>query len=1046
MANAYTPSMNIVRDAARSFKYIPTPNVQRLAREIFLASERGSRCFSLIGSYGTGKSSFLVALDQSLRGNNLLEVDVPEFSSYTPLRLVGGYTSFKGALAEILGCSDHDAVPVLAKLKEAAKGKTLWLYTDEFGKYLEYAAKNMPEEELYFIQQLAEFVNDPANRCVWLLTLHQNFEAYGVSSANTALRDEWKKVRGRLHELGFNEPVEQLLYLASQHLSGTSKYTNREGLAYDNGLVQLDPESIGSFSGIAPLDLVSGGVLAKSLQIYGQNERSLFSFLHGTQLEAHAWFRVDNVYDYLLDAFYGDIHSPYNPFYRQWQAIQEAVERTAIIRKQGKLCSQLVKTVGLLQLFAKKTAQIDKPFLQAYFKGLASADDIEKALRSLVNAGLILFARYARSYHISQGTDVDFDQAIARALEEVEEVVDLAGQVRGHFKFEVIVAKRATYNKGTPRLFEYVITDSALEAYAGSGPLDGAINLVFPDGANKFELPEHHDVPVVYAVYADSNLVASSLKNIKAAQLCLVKHQDDPVARTEFKRILEGFELDLKRQVAGAFYDKSRVTWYAFGHKQPVESERDLNRLLSEVCKVVYHATPTLRNELFNKHKISTSIHTARKNYFDAIVNRSALPGFGFEGDRIPAERAILATLVMRNGMHHEAKGGAWELGQPIADFGLLEVWKQCEVVLKQAVEEQVSITAFWLALSSPPFKLKQGFLDFWIPTFLFAKRASFALYQEGRFVPELNEATLYLMTRTPQVFQIKAFEISGVKLQVFNRYREILHLSDADAVTNAGFVESIRPFLVFYRTLNDYARQTKRVSTEAQRIRTSIEKARDPERLFFEEIPAALGIEVAKLATDEALTATFATSLNDCIRELRTAFDGLLERWEAFIAKQLLGVEPEFEVYKSMLASAYKQIDPVLLSQQQRILVDRFQSPIEDRDSWLASIAQAVLGKPLDRSTDDDESRLFEGFKNRVAELNNLVELHALKVPKGAVAYKLEVSNLTDTKATKVIVLPDDQQEVESQVTQLQEVLRSHPRLKEAILARLIDEELKSP
>jgi hypothetical protein len=42
----------------------------------------------------------------------------------------------------------------------------LFLFVDEFGKFLEYASKHNPENELYFIQQLAEFCNNPKHNIV----------------------------------------------------------------------------------------------------------------------------------------------------------------------------------------------------------------------------------------------------------------------------------------------------------------------------------------------------------------------------------------------------------------------------------------------------------------------------------------------------------------------------------------------------------------------------------------------------------------------------------------------------------------------------------------------------------------------------------------------------------------------------------------------------------------------------------------------------------------------------------------------------------------
>ena len=94
----------------------------------------------------------------------------------------------------------------------------LFLIVDEFGKFLEYASQNEPKKELYFIQQLAEFVNNSDLNIVLYTTVHQNFDAYALSLTQSQ-KQEWTKVKGRFKEITFNEPVEQLLFLASEHLT-----------------------------------------------------------------------------------------------------------------------------------------------------------------------------------------------------------------------------------------------------------------------------------------------------------------------------------------------------------------------------------------------------------------------------------------------------------------------------------------------------------------------------------------------------------------------------------------------------------------------------------------------------------------------------------------------------------------------------------------------------------------------------------------------------------------------------------------------------------
>lgn len=94
MQNNYTPSVNIVRDADRNINYKPTPNAQRAVDKIVNEFRTGKRSFNIIGSYGTGKSSFLWALQQSIKGNKpFFEVKYFQEAKSEIINLVGEYKS-----------------------------------------------------------------------------------------------------------------------------------------------------------------------------------------------------------------------------------------------------------------------------------------------------------------------------------------------------------------------------------------------------------------------------------------------------------------------------------------------------------------------------------------------------------------------------------------------------------------------------------------------------------------------------------------------------------------------------------------------------------------------------------------------------------------------------------------------------------------------------------------------------------------------------------------------------------------------------------------
>jgi DNA replication protein DnaC len=62
----YSTSVNIIRDESRNLIYHPTPNSIKVVNQIVNDFKKGLRSFNIVGTYGTGKSSFLWAFEQSL--------------------------------------------------------------------------------------------------------------------------------------------------------------------------------------------------------------------------------------------------------------------------------------------------------------------------------------------------------------------------------------------------------------------------------------------------------------------------------------------------------------------------------------------------------------------------------------------------------------------------------------------------------------------------------------------------------------------------------------------------------------------------------------------------------------------------------------------------------------------------------------------------------------------------------------------------------------------------------------------------------------------
>ena len=59
-------STNIVRDSSIQIDYVVTPNTKEIFDRIFVNNHGANKSFNLIGNYGTGKSTFLWAIEKNL--------------------------------------------------------------------------------------------------------------------------------------------------------------------------------------------------------------------------------------------------------------------------------------------------------------------------------------------------------------------------------------------------------------------------------------------------------------------------------------------------------------------------------------------------------------------------------------------------------------------------------------------------------------------------------------------------------------------------------------------------------------------------------------------------------------------------------------------------------------------------------------------------------------------------------------------------------------------------------------------------------------------
>lgn len=1050
----FSLSANIENGFAEGSQYIVTPNAKKAIHNLVNDFRSGIHSFIIIGTYGTGKSSFLLALESDLQRKSgkkyLLEESNLSDSTgeFEFLNITGDYAELSKLLSQKLNIEGSNN-SILDELKSyynscQRKKKFLIIVVDEFGKVLEHAAKNNPEQELYFMQKLAEFVNVPNRNILLLTTLHQNFSSYakGLSEAQS---NEWTKVKGRFKEITFVEPIEQLLQLASQQLQDdcsinvTSNTYEIFKLAKETRFVSQDfSEDVANQ--LYPLDTFSAYAITTAIQRYGQNERSLFTFLSAKGSNSVSEFKtaknltynLEKVYDYVLYNFYSYLKDA-NADSMSWSSMQVSIERVEGQNWENKeqmlAAVNIVKAIGLLNLFSVAGFRLTTESMATYARLAMNIPDAESIIRQLETKKIIRFAAYKERLMLFEGTDVDLEAEIREAGLMVARPVVFVDELRVFFNKRISPVKAHYYHKGTPRFFDYRIEEEPLDI-TPSGDTDGYIELIFSTSKNALKeikgKSENSEHALIFAYFTNTEDIVEHLYSINKYRYLLerVLDKNDRVAVSEIQKLKEFEETLLNKSISDDIFSyRNRVVWIYNGKEQKVESHRDFNQLLSRVCNEVYSKTPVMNNELFNKHKLSGTISAAKKNFLAALTEHSSDPSLGFPEEKFPPEKTIYYSLLKNTGLHKDGN-----FADMPTNYGIMPLWDACEDFLKNTENKARKVSELIKMLSAQPYKLKQGFLDFWIPTYLYIRRQDFALYDasRGAYMPEVNMEFFDLLQKHPADFEIKKFAMDGVKLGFFNQYRRFVNLGDEFSITNENFIETIKPFLSFYVRLNDYTKHTRKFDhSSTMRFRDVLATAKDPEKAFFEDLPEALGFDQEKLKQEEFIN-QYGQIIQRAIRELRTCYTHLIDRLEERLVDGL-GLEfGDYSEYVTEIRYRLVNVKTYLLTDKQREFYHHAMTEYDNRVQWYQSICYTILEQRLDALHDEQEEKLADDlvYLFRECEKYSAISKHTNEGDNNE-AYSFDlVTNRGTSVRTQTYLLPEKEikrsAELEAQITKL--------------------------
>ncbi|MCA1579162.1 MAG: hypothetical protein LC794_17575 [Acidobacteria bacterium] len=971
-------------------------------------------------------------------------------------------------------------IRVIRHLQESGRARGVLLIIDELGKFLEYAARDPENGDIFVLQQLAEATAKfEASSFVLVTILHQSFDKYAADLRPT-VRDEWSKVQGRFEDAAFQEPPEQLLNLiasAIQHsdnkwivvMKSKARKHAEEAIALKllpRGMSKQ--EFIDAVANCAPLHPVAVLTLIRLCRKFGQNQRSLFSFL--TSREPHGfanflqqeieegtgpWFTLTDLYDYVAE-FLGQGLGVGEGATR-WAEVQSALERAAEMRPQE---IRFIKSIGLLSAVGSY-GELKPSVGVLQFSLSQSGAEFKKTQNTLLQHSIIVERKHSATLALWEGSDIDLNERVKEAGRRVAEGVSISQRVNQLWSPRPLVAKRHSFETGTLRYFSVRFTD--VESFSKSlnvpNDADGLILYCLPRNNHEFQnLVEiaqssgvREQLEVVIAIPRDASGLREAVRELELLQWVQNNTpalQGDAVARRELRARLTEASTRVGTQVQllfGANAHSARNTlWFHHGIRQELSTARGLANFLSHVCDQVYSATPILRNELVNRRQLSSSAAAARGNLIDAMIRSAAEARLGIIGT--PPEIAIYASVLERTRIHR-LEGDTWCFKKPLRDQGLVQVWQAMRDFFKGCELQRRSVKDLFEELRRPPYGLKMGVIPILFCAAALAYDTEIAFYENGAFVPEVGAECYDRLIRSPEKFELRRFRVQGVRRDVFRLMAQLFGKESNG--TSENLVTIVKPLYRFFTRLPQYTKQTKNISPTAIAIKEALFSSKDPDVLLFQQLPHACGVQpfsTKKAVVPDHLNSFF-TALKGALRELQRVYDDLLVELEETLFKAF-GFSDGTN--RERLATRASELSVFCVDPRLKAFTHQIQESDTEESAWIESIATIVVGKEPRLWNDADRVRydvgvtdLARSFRHlEVVVFEEVRRLEQGRKPDHILRISVGDRYTKDLEAV-VVVEPQDSSTFATAVIQIDELLErlelaSNPELALAALSSI--------
>lgn len=950
----------------------------------------------------------------------------------------------------------------------------LLLIIDEMGKNLEHTAQCQEIEDLYLLQQIAELPSGEKDAKVFILgLLHQSFADY-ASSLTVIQRNEWGKVQGRFEDIPFIESPEQTIRLigkaiiinkSTTFIPSIEEYSLNWAKAFDNieGFSSITADMLYSVYPIHPISVLSLPIISGR---FAQNDRTIFTFLASSEPHSFSSFiketsirhmalptlKPHHLYDYFVESI--GMSMQVRPELQRWVEVQNCIFEARNLDNDSLL---VLKTIGLLNLVAsygslKATREL---VLLALCNDSNNQDEKllwNEIINLLLERGLITERIKTQELRIWEGSDFDIELEISKQLQAIRSPLSVL--LNQYYPIGPLVAQRHSYQTGTLRYFNRVYCDEIQD-------IENLINKKdYSDGLICYWVNDVSSLSTVPEKTKDGKpLIVVCPKDLKTLKLVVYEYvalnviystvpqlQTDGVARREIKHRIILAKTALEDALTRVFntYTDGMIC-FMLGSKEVHESSTSFKARLSEICDDVFSMGPKLWNEIINRNELTPQASKARRELIEAMINNSNTHRLGLDG--YGPECSIYESLFRETGIHRE-NDGTYIFTNPYENSGISTVWEAVENFCLSADRKQETIDKLYDLLTNPPYGIKKGIIPLVLLAVLLKHVDDICLYNDGTFIPILGPEHFEILVKSPEKFSIKYFEMSGIRIQLFNELYEVISKPKKTRnyhARNETLLGLVKPLIKFVSSLPSYTLNTISLSKEAIAVRQELLKASEPDELLFKALPIACGFNDLDMDDQETSVKAYRKKLVLILQELQSAYELLIEQCKDLLHKAFSVRSSKKNLREDIRIRANYLIGQCIEPRLKRFLIAAVDEDVND-NNWFESLFMIIADKPVESWNDVDQINFelkLSDLSRRFINLEVLQREFVQNPGKGFDVRRVTVTNYNGNEINRLVWFNQETRNLIEKYIKIffmNDEIANNKQLQQAIITTLIE------